>query len=180
MRGSAGDLSPDGIRLITAAASNDGMVIIQQTMEGYGLSAGREEFMDGTARSAAKWRAIVAQLVNNGILEETSEGIYQLSAEGYEIADRAQALEEASKPTEITVNIAGSPDAQHLNIRSNRTLRLSQLEFLTSTEACVSSQPLSEEGKEIEAQLANDKIRAPFQLAPARPQPCRLFRSSKA
>ncbi len=37
----AEDLSPDAIRLIRAAASTDGTVILQHTLGGYGLSAGR-------------------------------------------------------------------------------------------------------------------------------------------
>jgi Domain of unknown function (DUF4062) len=157
------DINPDGIRLITAAASTDGMVISQETLGGSGLHAGGKEFMDGNPRSAARWRAILGDLADRGVLERTpGAGMYRLSAAGFEIADKAQALEEASKPTEITLNIAGSPNAQYLEVKSNRNLRLSQLEFLTSTEACISTQSLSEEGKEIKAQLAHDKVVALF------------------
>lgn len=157
------DLNPDAVRLIRAAASDDGMVVSQETLGGSGLHAGSEEFVDGTPRSAAKGRATLEELVGKGILEVTPEpGIYRLSAVGYEIADKAQALEEDSKPTEITLNVGGPPDGQHLDIKSNRVLRLSQLEFLTSTEACISTQSLFEEGKEIEAKLAHDKVVALF------------------
>ena len=126
-------LTSDAIRLIRAAASADGMVISQETLGMDGLSAGNEQFMDGTARSGAKWRAILGELASKGILKATSgTGVYRLSAAGYEIADKARAFEEVSKPTEITLSVAGPPDAQHLDIRSNRVLRLRQLEFLTS------------------------------------------------
>jgi len=97
-----GDLSPDAIRLIRASGSTDGMLIFQE-LGAYGLSAGGEEFLDGTARSAAKWRAILGDLLGRGILEGTADiGVYRLTAAGYEIVDKAQALEEASKPMEIT------------------------------------------------------------------------------
>jgi hypothetical protein len=157
------DLNPDAIRLIKAAASYDGTVISQETLGGDGLSAGREEFTDGTPRSAAKWRAIVAELISKGVLEGTSgSGVYRLGAAGYEIADKVVALEEASQPTEITLAVAGSPEAQHLDIRSNRILRLRQLEFLTSTEASISMQSVSAEGKELEVMLAQTGIIALF------------------
>jgi hypothetical protein len=153
------DLDPDALRLIKAAASSDdGMVISQETMGGDGLRAGGEEFVDGTTRSAAKWRGIVGDLVRRGILENLSKGVYRLSAVGYEITDKAQALEEASQPTEITVSISGPPDGQYLNITSSRILNLSQLDFLTSAEACVSTQILSDMGTKIEAKLAHDKV----------------------
>jgi diguanylate cyclase (GGDEF)-like protein len=93
-----GDLSPDAVRLIRASESTDGM-LIHQELGAYGLSAGGEEFLDGTARSAAKWRAILGDLLCRGVFEQTAEiGVYRLSATGYEIADKAQALEEPSKP----------------------------------------------------------------------------------
>jgi diguanylate cyclase (GGDEF)-like protein len=103
-----GDLSPDAIRLIRASESTDGMLISQE-LGAYGLSAGGEEFLDGTARSAAKWRAILGDLLGRGILEATADiGVYRLSAAGYEIVDKAQALEEASKPTEQQARRTGS------------------------------------------------------------------------
>ena len=153
------NLNPDTLRLIEAAAgSDDGIVISQETMGGDGLRAGDQEFMDGTTRSAAKWRGIVGDLVKRGILENLSKGVYRLSAAGYEIADKAQALEKASQPSEITLSITGSPDGQYLNITSSRILNLIQLDFLTSAEACVSTQIISDNGTEIEAKLPHDKV----------------------
>jgi len=138
---SASDLSPDSIRLIRTAVSSEGMVILQETLGGTGLSAGREEFMDGSSRSDARWRGIVGDLVSKGILEETGgEGVYRLSEAGYEIADEAQTLEEASWPLEITLSIAGPPGDQHLEVESNRVVLLNWLELLTSAEVCISTQ----------------------------------------
>ncbi len=162
---STSDLSPESLRLIKAAASSsDGMVISQETLGGDGLRAGEEELMDGSNRSAAKWRAIVKGLVDKKFLEAVGKGVYRLSAAGYDVADKAQALEEASQLTNITLNISGSPDDQYLNIRSNRLVNLSQLDFLTSTEACISTQILSEQGEEIDVKLAHDKLVSLYDL----------------
>jgi hypothetical protein len=121
----AKELNPDVIRLIRAAASANGTVILQPT-GGYGLSAGPEEFMEPTPRSAARWRAIVNDLTNRGLLEPGS-GVYQLSESGFKIADDI----ESKQPTEIELATGGVPDAQYLEIKSNRVLRLSQLDYLT-------------------------------------------------
>lgn len=150
------DLGPDGIRLIRAAASTDGMVILQHTLDGYGLSAGPEEFMDNTPRSAAKWRAIVNDLTNSGLLEETTpgSGVYQLSESGFKVADEIK----SKQPTEIELLTGGTPDAQYLEIKSNRALRLTQLDYLTSSDASVTIQKLAEEGKEIKVKLLHERI----------------------
>lgn len=152
----AEDLSPDAIRLIRAAASTDGTVILQHTLGGYGLSAGLEEFMEPTPRSAAQWRAIVNDLTNSALLEETSpgSGVYQLSETGFKIADDF----ESRQPTEIELVIGGAPDAQYLEIKSNRVLRLSQLDYLTSSDASVAVQKLIEEGKEIKVKLLHERV----------------------
>jgi len=86
------DFSADAIRLLRAAASSDdGTIVLQITMDGHGLRAGDEEFMDGTARSKARWRAALEELENAGALEQVSEGIYQVAAAGYDIADEIDA-----------------------------------------------------------------------------------------
>jgi hypothetical protein len=163
------DLSPDGIRLIRAAASTDGAMILQHTLDGYGLSAGSEEFMEPTPRSAAKWRAIVNDLTNRGLLEETEpgSGVYQLSESGFKIADDV----ESKKPTEIELATGGPPDAQYLEIKSNRVLRLSQLDYLTSSDASVAIQKLIEEGKETKVKLLHERVITLFNT----PRPDRNF-----
>ena len=150
------DLSPDSIRLIRAAASADGTLILQHTLDGYGLSAGREEFMEPTPRSAAKWRAVVNDLANRGFIEETAaeSGVYQLSESGFKIADDV----ESKRPTEIELVIGGVADSQYLEIKSSRVLRLSQLDYLTSSDASVAIQKLTEEGKEIKVKLLHERV----------------------
>ena len=159
------DLTPEDFRLIRAAASTeDGMMTLQEGFGFYGLRVGTEEFMDGASRTAAKWRGIIRKLTSQGILEDDGGGIYRLSKAGYEIADKAQALEEASQPTEVALDISGPPDGQCLDVKSNRVLRLRQLDFLTSTEACISTQLLDQEGQEIKVRIAYDKVVALFNL----------------
>ena len=86
------DFSGDAIRLLRAAASSDdGFIVFQSTMDGYGLRAGNEEFLDGTARSKARWKAALEELEDAGTLEQVSEGIYQLAAAGYDVADEIDA-----------------------------------------------------------------------------------------
>ena len=112
--------------------------------------------MEPNPRSAAKWRAIVSDLANRGLLEETTpgSGVYQLSASGYDIADDI----ESKQPTVIELSIDGPADAQYLEIKSNQVLRLTQLDYLTSSDASVAIQKLSEEGEEIKVNLLHDRI----------------------
>jgi hypothetical protein len=93
------DLSGDALRLLkAAAASDDGLVISQETLDGYGLHAGDEEFVDGTARSAARWRAAMEELVEISAMEPLSEGVYRVTAAGYRVADRNDTLKQDAPP----------------------------------------------------------------------------------
>lgn len=156
IRGAAKDLSPDALRLLRMAASADATVIAQDMGEGYVVAAGRKEFTERNTRSGARWRDIVQDLVGRGLIVEgkRGSGVYQLSASGYEIADET----ESKEPTEIELRIEGAPDAQYLNIRSNRVLRVNQLDYLTSSDASVAIQELAEEGREIKVNLVHDRI----------------------
>src|SRR5262249_15820470 len=73
---------------------------------------------------------------------------------GYDIADDI----ESKEPTEIELSIAGPPEVQYLEIKSNRVLHLTQLDYLTSSDASVAIQKLSDEGKEIKVNLVHDRI----------------------
>jgi hypothetical protein len=164
----AKDLSPDAVRLIRVASS-DGAVIARQTLGGYGVSVGRTEFADGTPRSEAKWRAILKGLVNENVFDQTSpdSGVYQLTDKGFQIADEIQAKE----PTEIELSVNGLADGQYLEIKSSRVLRLTQLDYLTSSDASVAIQKLSEEGKEMKVPLAPERVTTLFNT----PRPDRNF-----
>jgi hypothetical protein len=70
-------------------------------------------------------------------------GVYQLGGSGYEVADEI----ESKQPTEIELATGGAPDAQYLEIKSNRALQLRQLDYLLSSGASVAIQKLSEVGR---------------------------------
>jgi hypothetical protein len=130
----------------------------QELFGGDGLRAGDQEFLDGTPRSAAKWKAILYDLVERGALQHLDGGVYRMTAFGYDIVDQADAQEKALEPTDVALTVSGPPDAQVLLVRSNHRLRLVQLDFLTSTNACVCSQPLLEEGDDIRVPLDRAKV----------------------
>ena len=56
-------LSADALKLLKAAARADGKIISQEMIGGYAIQAGNEDFVDGTSRSAARWRAALRQLI---------------------------------------------------------------------------------------------------------------------
>lgn len=58
-------------------------------MDGHGLRAGGDEFMDGTARSRARWKAALEELEAAVAVENVAEGTYRATALGYDIADDA-------------------------------------------------------------------------------------------
>jgi hypothetical protein len=90
------------------------------------------------------------------VIEETAagSGVYQLSESGFKIADDI----ESNQPTEIGLAIGGAADSQYLEIKSSRVPRLSQLDYLTSSDASVAIQKLSEEGKEIKVNLLHERV----------------------
>jgi hypothetical protein len=93
-------LSQDALRLLKAvAATDDGMVILQESLGGNGLRVGEQEFMDGTPRSEAKWRSALAELDRAGTLEGISENIYRMTDAGYRVADGSE------DPTESKVSV---------------------------------------------------------------------------
>lgn len=114
--------------------------------------------MDGSPRSAAKWRAIRDDLIKQGALEKRGGGVYNLTRSGYDIVDQADAQDKASEPTSVALSFSGPPNAQALVVKSNHMLRLIQLDFLTPTDACISSQPLTEEGREVAVRLDHAKV----------------------
>jgi hypothetical protein len=155
--------SPQEFELIRAiAASDDGIAVLQEGLGFSGLRAGPTEFMDGTNRSTAKWRAIVSNLQRRQVIERIDEGVYRLMAAGYELVDGEVSRQEATAPTEISLKITGTHTEPILYIRSNRTIVIGRLDFLLSSEACIATQELQGEGKELNAAIDYDKITAVF------------------
>lgn len=82
------NLSEDALRLLHAAASDDGVIIFQEGLDSCGLRAGVEEFLaDGSPRSRARWKSALDELASGDLLEHMSEGVYRVASEGYDVAD---------------------------------------------------------------------------------------------
>ena len=92
-------LSKDALELLRAAAATDGTVISQETLDGHGMRAGGKEFADGTPRTSARWRAAVQELDTRGAVEGVSEGIYRVTAAGYEFVDRTDVKDRGLRQT---------------------------------------------------------------------------------
>jgi hypothetical protein len=152
-------ISEDALRLLRAAKSgDDGAVTHRQGIDGDAIYAGNQKFTDDSRRSTAKWKAVVDDLVKRGALEHDGDSLYPVTEYGYNLIDQAEARQRASEPTNVALNISGPPDKQVLLVRSNRSLSLKQLDFLTSTDACICSQSLSQEGTDINVKIDYAKI----------------------
>jgi hypothetical protein len=84
-----GAVGDDALRLLVAASNDDGTVMYSETLSGTSLRAGKEQLMDGTPRSTAKWKAILKGLVDREAVEGLSDSLYQLTDYGYELVDKA-------------------------------------------------------------------------------------------
>jgi predicted transcriptional regulator len=111
------ELNADGLRLLKAlAAMDDGTVILQETLQGTGLRVGDEEFIDGTNRSAARWRRVIKDLVIKGFWERIEEDVYRVTSEGYAVVDQAELEEEAL----ILANALSEPATELLKKAAER------------------------------------------------------------
>ena len=75
----------------------------------------------------------------------------------FSCTDKADAQEKASEPTNVNLTVSGPPEDQVLLIKSNHSLSLTQLDFLISTEACICSRSISEDGNELSVRLDHTK-----------------------
>jgi hypothetical protein len=92
-------LSGDAIRLVKAAARNDGEIISTSSFDGESIRAGNEDFVDGTPRSAARWRAALKELLDADAVEELSENLCKVTEADYQIAEKTDAPNEPSPLT---------------------------------------------------------------------------------
>ena len=155
-------LDPDAIRLLKAASRTDGTVILTETLGGVFVSAGGQELLKaGDNRSAAKWRQSSDGLQKKHILEMRSEGVYLLNCGGVRHRRQGNCIR---ADRGFRRRLPGPPDHQVLNIRASRNVELTQLDFLTSSEACVATQEFSEaEGLVIEIDLQRNAVAKLFQ-----------------
>ena len=154
------NISAGALQLLSAAArEDDGMLLLQDTVGGIGLRVGDREFTDGTARSAAKLRAVIAELVNARMLETVNKHIYRLTDAGFAMAD----AEEAKLPVVVSLSIEGDPESQHLDIETSKDITLQRLEYQTSTFVSVSTQQLSGNGRSLKVEFSRDQIAELYQ-----------------
>jgi hypothetical protein len=126
--------------LIAAASDQNGQVMTGSTMAGFFVQANNTSFVDGSPRSEASWKRVLRRLSALGYPEQTSEGIYQVTDEGFARADK----EIAATPLEISLSLAGTPDKPTLSLAANRPITPRKLDFLTSSEAHIASADLDE------------------------------------
>jgi hypothetical protein len=80
-------LTPDALRLLVAAVADEGQFVLQEGIDGDRLRIGDDEFIDGSPRSAARWRQAIEELNSAGAVEELTDRIYRVTAVGFEIVD---------------------------------------------------------------------------------------------
>jgi hypothetical protein len=81
-------LSDDAKRLLVAAAQDqNGSVLTSLDMEGFHVQVNDEELTDDNPRSAARWKRLISDLENRGLLENNGNDIYELTDEGFAEAD---------------------------------------------------------------------------------------------
>jgi hypothetical protein len=97
--------------------------------------------VEDSPRSAAVWKRVLKRLAELGYLDQISDEIYELTEEGFARADE----EIAVVPLELSLSFAGTPDRQMLSVKANKSITLKQLDFLTSSEAYITSSDLDEQ-----------------------------------
>jgi hypothetical protein len=134
------ELSRDELRLLLAiAADRSGQVLTTADTGGYHVQTGDEDFVDDSPRSAAIWKKVVKRLTGLEYLDQVSEEVYELTEDGFVRADK----EVAAAPLEVDVSFVGPPDKQTLLVKANKPVTVEQIDFLTSSEAHISSMEVS-------------------------------------
>lgn len=133
------ELNSDEKRLLMATASDrNGQVLAGSDMGGFHVQANGENFVEDSPRSAAVWKRVLKRLIEFGYLDQTSEEMYELTEEGFARAEKEIAI----VPLEVSLSFEGTPDTQVLSVDANKPITLKQLDFLTSSEAYITSSGL--------------------------------------
>jgi hypothetical protein len=137
-------LGPDEIRILIAAATDaTGQIMTGTISEGFYVQTNGENFVEATHRSEAVWRGVLKRLSDAGYIEQVSSDIYELSDKGYLRADKERRL----LPFEVMLSLNGIANSPMLVVHAKRPIKVKQLDFLTSSEAQVSTMKLDEEAQ---------------------------------
>ena len=145
------ELSADAMILLTKSVEEKSPISITNRIGIDAVHVAGETITDGSERSLARWRAAIRQLLDFGLVEErkAGSGLFQAIEAGYQAVEKA----EGSKPVSVSIRMGGTPDKQELQIRSGKPLKLSKVEYMHSTEACIADQSFDLSGTEIHALL---------------------------
>ena len=84
-------LSDDAMNLMKLAAADDqGLIMLYETMDGLHVSAGRQEVSSGeTHREAARWKDAVRELQSNGYVhaKDLKGELFELTRAAYDLID---------------------------------------------------------------------------------------------
>lgn len=130
------ELNNNDIRLLLATSlDTNGQILTGTTMAGFYIQTNHESFVEDTPRSAATWKRVLSKLEMLGYLDHVSEEIYELTEEGF---DRAE-VETGNMPLEVSCSLAGEPGTPALAIKSNKPVKVRQIEFITTSEIPISA-----------------------------------------
>ena len=155
--------------LIECSMDSTGLVLAITTLSGFNVQTNGKQLVQGSnARSEAKWRSAISQLVDLEFLEDRGRNgeVYGITNSGYQIADRLQQKGEESAdhitPAEelrVTVAVDGTPPSQFVQVVANRSVSISRVEYMLSNGTCVYAQDISLTGDNLIVPLSHDAIR---------------------
>lgn len=94
------------VLLVYAANDNSGQIVMLNSIIGLSVNAGKWNFVDcnGGAREEARWKSVVNELENYGLIEDGSykHQIFTVTNIGYKVADEIKA--------KLNINTDNSPD----------------------------------------------------------------------
>jgi hypothetical protein len=126
--------------LIAAAFDRSGIVSTGSTIGGFFVEANKTSFVEDHPRSEASWKQVLKRLSTIGYLEWEGDGVYRVTDDGFARADK----EIAAAPLEVSLSFAGTPDKQLLSVVANKPITLKKLDFLMSSETCVTGSDLDD------------------------------------
>ena len=99
------DVSSEAVELLLAASKDrNGVVLLTETMGGLSLETNERQFAErGNARSEAKARRLVRELLDLGIIEQRDRDgeVFAVTDEGYRVADQLENSPERARKREV-------------------------------------------------------------------------------